>query len=345
MASYAGAYGAGGAADALKDLLAQRFMERRQAEVERATKADETFRQQEMAAAQDRALRNEAIARDDSQERKRQFDLTNQERQDARREDRITHDMDAQKRAMERADDAAAGLEGEDRQRQFQREERLGRQQFEERLMRSRQASSGDSEPLVSITDPQTGQPKLVRRSEAIGQRPGSTREQALTEGQSNAAGFADRMKFNEQFIQPFESGATSRWTQFSNMVLPKEGQSDPQKQYNDAKSNWIAANLRKESGAAIGPNEYRDADLQYFPQPGDSEAQIKQKRQLRGVAEAAMRRASGAAGVTEGGGAAAVTGADNTGGAPPRITRKIRNPTTGETRMQTSTDGGATWN
>lgn len=154
------------------------------------------------------------------------------------------------------------------------------------------------SEPLIAIKDPVTGQPKLVPRSQAVGAAPASTRDQAMTEGQSNAAGFAERMKFNEGYIQKHEAaavaGATGRWNQLKGAVLPNEMQSDSSKSYEAAKRNWMAANLRKESGAAIGPNEYTEANQQYFRQPGESDAIADQKRQLRAVAEAAMRRSSG---------------------------------------------------
>lgn len=164
-------------------------------------------------------------------------------------------------------------------------------------------------EPLVAIKDPVTGQPVLVPRSQAAGKAPASTRDQAMTEGQSNAAGFADRMKFNEQPIRAFEKEAASPLARIGG-ILPREMQSAARQQYDAAKSNWIAANLRKESGAAIGKEEYANADVQYFPQPGDTPATIEQKRQLRAVAEAAMRRSSGHAAAAGGGGVASEPGA-----------------------------------
>lgn len=349
MASYAGAYGAGGAADALQQLLAQRFEREQFDERRRQAQAEETFRQSEAAAARSREERRDVMAREDATERKRQFDTEQKRHADDARERRITHDMDSQKRSMERADEMEAGLEGERRQREFQAGENQKNRDFQSYMDNRRAArdrTSTGSEPLVAISDPATGQPRLVPRSDAVGARPASTREQVMTEGQSNASGFADRMKFNEDYIQRFEGEGTSRWAQLKGM-LPAEMQGNGYQQYQSAKQNWIAANLRKESGAAIGKDEYANADRQYFRQPGESEAVAEQKRQLRAVAEAAMRRASGA-GIVPGG----TQGAGDVGGAPggsgnqaPRMTRKIRNPATGETRMQTSLDGGATWN
>ena len=51
------------------------------------------------------------------------------------------------------------------------------------------------------------------------------------------------------------------------------------------AKRQFINSVLRKESGAAIGIDEFKGADLQYFPQPGDSDKVIKQKEQARKTA------------------------------------------------------------
>lgn len=63
--------------------------------------------------------------------------------------------------------------------------------------------------------------------------------------------------------------------------------------QYMQAKRDFINAVLRKESGAVIGMDEFKSADLQYFPQPGDGEAVIRQKaagrqRAIDGIAAGA---------------------------------------------------------
>ena len=57
----------------------------------------------------------------------------------------------------------------------------------------------------------------------------------------------------------------------------------DPKaQQFHIAAQNWVAAQLRNESGAAIAPSEYIDALDQYFPKVGDSADTIKQKQALR---------------------------------------------------------------
>jgi hypothetical protein len=71
-------------------------------------------------------------------------------------------------------------------------------------------------------------------------------------------------------------------------------GSSGKQQQVQQAKTNFITAVLRKESGAAIGPNEFITEDKKYFPQPNDSNAVIKQKEDARKLAIQAMRIQAG---------------------------------------------------
>jgi len=52
--------------------------------------------------------------------------------------------------------------------------------------------------------------------------------------------------------------------------------------QYHVAAQNWVAAKLREESGAAIGPTEYIGGLVQYFPVVGDNAKAIEQKAALR---------------------------------------------------------------
>jgi hypothetical protein len=51
---------------------------------------------------------------------------------------------------------------------------------------------------------------------------------------------------------------------------------------YEQAAEQWIRAFLRKESGAAIGKDEFARDFVVYFPQPGDSPEVVKQKERAR---------------------------------------------------------------
>ena len=64
--------------------------------------------------------------------------------------------------------------------------------------------------------------------------------------------------------------------------------------QFHVAAQNWVAAQLRQESGAAIAASEYADALLQYFPVVGDSQETLDQKRSLRETATRGMIQSAG---------------------------------------------------
>lgn len=75
-----------------------------------------------------------------------------------------------------------------------------------------------------------------------------------------------------DQFADPLAFGG----------VLPNVLQSDQRQQYEQAKRNFVNSVLRRESGAVISDQEFENAEKQYFPQAGDSEATILQKEQNR---------------------------------------------------------------
>ena len=122
----------------------------------------------------------------------------------------------------------------------------------------------------------------------------------ALTESQGNAVAFGMRMKEANAILQDLASkgtlkGANIEATPFVGESLGKVlpsflgGTSAQQQQVNQAKSNFITAVLRKESGAAIGADEFATEDKKYFPQFGDSAAVIKQKENARNLAIKSM--------------------------------------------------------
>jgi hypothetical protein len=62
------------------------------------------------------------------------------------------------------------------------------------------------------------------------------------------------------------------------------------------SKREWVTALLRKESGAAIGRNEYTSYDRQFFPQAGDGPEVVAQKAEARRVATNALKNSAGPA-------------------------------------------------
>jgi len=147
-----------------------------------------------------------------------------------------------------------------------------------------------------------------------------------VTEDQAKAAGFALRMNqatqlFNKPVIDPMTKepkvdangkeitleqafGTPSR-TQSVLRNIPSAGvttglanffEGAGRQQYRQAQENWVTANLRAESGAAIGVDEMEKEITKYFPQTNDKPQTIAQKAQSRKSAELAMEVRGGPA-------------------------------------------------
>lgn len=149
------------------------------------------------------------------------------------------------------------------------------------------------------MVNPYTGEP--LRQ---IGFAEG-TKEDKLTEGQALATGFYSRMSESNKILEKLEEkGAYPSWGTAAAGSIPFIGDvaknvamraSGPEvQQYQQAAENWVRANLRRESGAAIGVDEMAQEIRNYFPQPGDSPAVIKQKQQARQRVTDAMRIQAG---------------------------------------------------
>lgn len=76
------------------------------------------------------------------------------------------------------------------------------------------------------------------------------------------------------------------------NELLSESGQKAEQ-----AQRDFVNAILRQESGAVISEPEFRNAQKQYFPQPGDTKGTLQQKRENRARAIQALDVMSGPAG------------------------------------------------
>ena len=70
--------------------------------------------------------------------------------------------------------------------------------------------------------------------------------------------------------------------------------QSGAIQQFKQAMREFTEARLRKDSGAAIPPEEFRNDEKTYFPQPGDTKMTLEQKRKARLRALDALRVSSG---------------------------------------------------
>lgn len=120
-----------------------------------------------------------------------------------------------------------------------------------------------------------------------------------MTENQSAAALYVDRMAGAHEILNKFEGEGTKYLERLKSGVADKTGynvNSKEYQQFDQAKRDFINAVLRRESGAVIADSEFANGDKQYFPQPGDSPEVIKQKRLNRETAIEGIKRAAGPA-------------------------------------------------
>jgi len=137
--------------------------------------------------------------------------------------------------------------------------------------------------------------PKVFRQHVTTAAADAATGKQ--TEVQSNATQFANRMERAEADIIGVESEGSSAFNRAADAVPFGVGnylKGESAQKYKQAQSQFITALLRKESGAAISPSEFSRYDKEFFPQPGDSQAVVQQKREARKVAIDAMKKGAG---------------------------------------------------
>jgi hypothetical protein len=126
-----------------------------------------------------------------------------------------------------------------------------------------------------------------------------------LNEAQGSSVAYGIRMKEANSIIERLASEGTERsavgaGAQYGiggivNALPSALGGANPQQQqFQQAKLNFITAVLRKESGAAIGQDEFEKEDQKYFRQVGDSDAVAAQKKQARQTAIKAMEIQAG---------------------------------------------------
>jgi hypothetical protein len=122
-----------------------------------------------------------------------------------------------------------------------------------------------------------------------------------ITEGERNAGGYAARMTEASKLLDQFEGKGRATYKTDALGGVPLVGRAlqtsamtADQQRYRQAQEDWVRAKLRKESGASIAPDEMAREISAYFPEPGDTPENIKQKKQAREVANAAMVQSAG---------------------------------------------------
>lgn len=159
-------------------------------------------------------------------------------------------------------------------------------------LLRQQNATQGggDGSKLLSVTEAaQLGVPYGTTKAQAAGKSP-------ATRQQDQIAGYANRIvQSNEQLarMEP-DIAATSAASMWYGSNAPNVMKSGQMQVYDQLQRNFINAVLRQESGAVISKSEFENAYKQYFPQPGDGEKVIAQKRQNRAVVQQQFIKAAG---------------------------------------------------
>ena len=136
------------------------------------------------------------------------------------------------------------------------------------------------------LVDQRTGTGRVVTGPDG---RPLTMMAKPLTDGQSKALLFGTRMQEADKVMGDLAKDGTessvpgSRAPIIGGVINAFSG--DNQQSLDQAKRDFLNAVLRRESGAAIGPNEFENGDKQYFPQVGDSEKVKAQKARNRELA------------------------------------------------------------
>jgi hypothetical protein len=130
----------------------------------------------------------------------------------------------------------------------------------------------------------------------------GAKQTKPPTEGQAKALLFGSRMAIADEVLSELEQSG-NRLPNLGKQAaetVPLIGgalgmganlfTSDGEQQVEQAQRDFINAVLRRESGAVIADSEFNNARRQYFAQPGDSPATLRQKAANRRTAIAGMK-------------------------------------------------------
>lgn len=118
-----------------------------------------------------------------------------------------------------------------------------------------------------------------------------------LTESESKAVGFYQRMRSSETQMKRLGMGPQDWSTLIKQRVSPtfsRASLSDRQRTQLDLMENWIAASMRLESGAAIAPDEFEKQARIFFPQPGAGTEEKSTKDLQRELAILGFRTVAG---------------------------------------------------
>lgn len=164
-------------------------------------------------------------------------------------------------------------------------------------LLAAGQAGGGPVSPVGAPATPMPTAPAPPPAAPSGAAVIGGPKPQTPNNEQARDQGFADRMIDAEKYLSAVDVQGKSETGRLQEKIPFGVGnylQSKEYQSFKQARDNFINAQLRRESGAVISADEYRKADQQYFPIPGDLPETVAQKAENRKSALEAMIRSGG---------------------------------------------------
>lgn len=156
------------------------------------------------------------------------------------------------------------------------------------------------SEREFRTSERKAGEEAALKRARLAGEiKASSASEKPGTKEEKDAAGYARRMEQSEDVFTNLSKvgfDPTSLKVQ-AQRHLPDFLESfkpEKLKAQEQAERNFINATLRRESGAAISPQEFSSAEKQYFPRAGDTPAILAQKAANRAQTYEGVKTSAG---------------------------------------------------
>jgi hypothetical protein len=125
-----------------------------------------------------------------------------------------------------------------------------------------------------------------------------SEEKKEFKKDQYDAGTFAKRIEQTEGVFDALDKSGYNRASlgQEAQSMLPRFMQGENLRKQDQAERNFINAVLRRESGAAISDSEFKNAEIQYLPRPGDTPEVKAQKKANRMQVLAGLKTAAGRA-------------------------------------------------
>ncbi len=175
--------------------------------------------------------------------------------------------------------------------------------------LQSKEVVNDKGQRVMANFNPKTGKYTDASGAEIANPQPSSGTSKPASGLEKRALNFFNRARQADGDLEALEEQIQGMSTaeQYRMQYAPNIAQSGTGQSYVQAQRAFTEARLRKDSGAAIPDQEFKNDRQTYFAQPGDSKATLEQKRRARAAVLASLGFESGQAlGEFEGDGEAA---------------------------------------